>query len=82
MYKNYQDVDTIPKTCKRLREEGYKVSLCTLRGWVRQGILPAAYAGQKAQKALLYYPNVIKVLQEGTEPPEEVKRQILRLMQQ
>ena len=55
------------------------VSLCTLRGWVRQGILPAAYAGHKV---LLYYPNVIKVLQEGTEPPEDVKRQILRLMQQ
>ena len=39
----------------------------------------AAYSGNKA---LLYYPNVIKVLQEGTEPPEAVKRQILRLMQQ
>ncbi|MDR3767496.1 MAG: hypothetical protein Q3Y08_10780 [Butyricicoccus sp.] len=51
----------------------------TLRGWVRQGILPAAYAGRKV---LLYYPNVIKVMQEGTEPPENVKRQILRLMQQ
>lgn len=79
MYKNYPDVDTIPKIHKRLREEGYMVSLCTLRGWVRQGILPAAYAGHKV---LLYYPNVIKVLQEGTEPPEDVKRQILRLMQQ
>ena len=79
MYKNFPDVDTIPQIHKRLREEGYKVSVCTLRGWVRQGILPDAYAGQKV---LLYYPNVLKVLKEGTEPPEEVKRQILRLMQQ
>ena len=50
-----------------------------LRGLVRSGALKAAYSGNKA---LLYYPNVIKVLQEGTEPPEAVKRQILRLMQQ
>lgn len=79
MYKGFPEVDTIPNTHKRLREEGYHVSVCMLRGLVRSGALKAAYSGNKA---LLYYPNVIKVLQEGTEPPEAVKRQILRLMQQ
>ena len=75
MYKGFAEVDTIPNTHKRLREEGYHVSVCMLRGLVRSGALKAAYSGNKA---LLYYPNV----QEGTEPPEAVKRQILRLMQQ
>ena len=79
MYKGFAEVDTIPNTHKRLREEGYHVSVCMLRGLVRSGALKAASSGNKA---LLYYPNVIKVLQEGTEPPEAVKRQILRLMQQ
>lgn len=71
------DINTIPSTYQRLRAEGYAVSVCTLRRWVRQGILPAAYAGQKA---LIYYPNVIRVLQEGTEPPEEVKKKLARFM--
>lgn len=33
-----------------------------LRGLVRQGVLPAVKLGRKA---LLYYPNVIKLLTEG-----------------
>ncbi len=70
----WTDVATIPKTYLRLREEKYAVSMCTLRRWVRQGILPAAYAGQKA---LIYYPNVLKILREGTEPPEEIKNKML-----
>lgn len=62
MYKGFAEVDTIPNTHKRLREEGYHVSVCMLRGLVRSGALKAAYSGNKA---LLYYPNVIKVLQDG-----------------
>ncbi len=64
------DVNTIPKTYKRLKEEGYTISICTIRRWVRQGILPAAFAGQKA---LIYYPNLLKILHEGTEQPDFVK---------
>ena len=51
------DVNTIPKTYKRLKEEGYTISICTIRRWVRQGILPAAFA---VQKALIYYPNLLR----------------------
>lgn len=79
MIPNTCDVASIPQTYKRLHEEGYQVSMCTLRRWVRQGILRAAYAGQKA---LIYYPNVLQVLREGTEPPVEVQQQLFRLMQQ
>ena len=35
MYKGFAEVDTIPNTHKRLREEGYHVSVCMLRGLVR-----------------------------------------------
>lgn len=65
------DVNTIPQTYKRLKEEGYSVSLCAIRRWVKQGALPAAYAGQKA---LIYYPNLLKILREGTEQPNFVKQ--------
>ena len=65
------DVATIPKTYERLKKEGYAISLCTLRRWVKQGILPAAFAGQKA---LIYYPNLLKILREGTEQPDTMKQ--------
>lgn len=39
-----------------------------LRGWVRQGILPAARIGRTC---LIYYPNVLKLLHEGTGMPPE-----------
>ncbi len=65
------DVATIPKTYERLKKEGYAISLCTLRRWVKQGILPAAFAGQKA---LVYYPNLLKILHEGTEQPDTMKQ--------
>ena len=60
------NIDTIPKTYKRLREEGYKVSLCTLHGWVRNGTLPDAFCGEKRPRALINYENVMRILEEGT----------------
>lgn len=60
------DINTIPATYQRLREEGYRVSLCTLRGWVRNGTLPAAFCGEKRPRALVSYANVLRVLHEGT----------------
>lgn len=63
------DVNTIPATYQRLRAEGYRVSLCTLRGWVRTGILPAAFCGEKRPKALISYANVQRLLHEGTTRP-------------
>ena len=47
---------------------------------MRTGVIPAAYCGQKAY---LYYPNVMKVLMEGTPLPElppEVTDGIRRIM--
>ena len=48
MYKGFAEVDTIPNTHKRLREEGYHVSVCMLRGLVRSGALKAAYSASDA----------------------------------
>ena len=56
-------MDTIYNTYLRLRAEGYYVSESALRGWVRNGTLPATHCGRKA---LLYYPTVIRFLQEGS----------------
>ncbi len=60
------DINTIPGTYQRLREEGYKVSMNTLRGWVRNGTLPAALCGEKRPRALISYENVMRILREGT----------------
>ncbi len=52
------DINTIPATYQRLREEGYKVSMNTLRSWVRNGTLPAVLCGEKRPRALISYENV------------------------
>ena len=46
------DIGTIPSIHARLREEGYPISLCTLRGWVRNGfpVLPARRKMETAMK--------------------------------
>ena len=61
----FHETSTVPETYRRLHTEGHNISMCALRRWVRTGVLPATYAGQNA---LLYYPNVIRLLQEGTSP--------------
>lgn len=57
---------TIPQTLQRLKEEGYCVTQCALRSWVKTGKIPARYCGNKAY---LYYPNVILFLQGGDIAP-------------
>ena len=54
--KEFYDTASISETHRRLLAEGHHVSESALRGWVRQGILPAARIGRTC---LLYYPNVI-----------------------
>lgn len=66
MTKEFYDTASISETHRRLLAEGHHVSESALRGWVRQGILPAARIGRTC---LLYYPNVIKLLHEGTGVP-------------
>ena len=47
----------------RLVAEGYRVSEHSIRCWVRQGLIPAAYVGRKAY---INYDAVIAVLTSGT----------------
>lgn len=61
------EVGTIRQTLDRLHSERISVTESSLRTWVRTGVIPATYCGQKAY---LYYPNVMKVLMEGSPLPE------------
>lgn len=40
-------LDTIANTHRRLRENGYMVSECAVRAWIRQGLLPSIKCGRK-----------------------------------
>ena len=53
-------VVTIREAVERAKTEGYPVSEYALRQWVNTGAVPVRRIGQKA---LLYYPNLIKYLQ-------------------
>lgn len=53
---------TIREVRQRLIENGFHVSEYALRRWIKTGVLPAAFAGNKA---LISYTNVIKLLERG-----------------
>lgn len=55
-----RDVLTIREAVQRAKAEGMPISEYTLRLWVRTGEIPVRKVGQKA---LLYYPNLIRYLQ-------------------
>ncbi len=50
---------TIRQIHQQLLKNGYLVSECALRRWVKQGLLPAAYSGTKA---LISYDRVVELL--------------------
>lgn len=56
----YVKTGTIRQIQQRLVREGYQVSECALRRWVKQGLLPAAYSGTKA---LISYDRVLEILE-------------------
>ncbi len=56
--QTFFDTASISETHRRLLAEEHHVSESALRGWVRQGILPAARIGRTC---LLFYPNVLKL---------------------
>ncbi len=56
------NVGTIRQIHQQLLQNGYHVSECALRRWVKEGLLPAVYAGNKA---LISYNHVLEIL-EGT----------------
>lgn len=54
-----KNVLSINETVARSKLEGLPVTETALRRWVRDGTLHATYAGRKA---LLFWPNVVKLL--------------------
>ena len=54
------DVLTIREAVQRAKAEGLPVTEYTLRQWVKSGAIPARKVGQKA---LLFYPNLVRYLQ-------------------
>ena len=54
------DVVTIREAVQRAKTDGLPVSEYTLRMWVRSGAIPTRKVGQKA---LLFYPNLVRYLQ-------------------
>ncbi len=51
---------TIREAVQRAKDDGFPVSEYTLRQWVRTGAVPTRKVGQKA---LLFYPNLVRYLQ-------------------
>lgn len=56
---------SIREVHSRLVAEGYKISENSLRVWVKQGVVPAAFVGKKAY---INYDAVVSVLTKGTQP--------------
>ena len=54
------DVVTIREAVQRAKADGLPISEYTLRQWVKTGAIPARKVGQKA---LLFYPNLVRYLQ-------------------
>ena len=59
---------TIREIHQRLMEEGHNVRENTLRTWIKQGTLPAAYCGKTAY---INYDNVLGILMHGTPRPTD-----------
>lgn len=60
------NICTIREAVQRSKADGMPVSEYTLRQWVKSGAIPVRKVGQKA---LLFYPNLIRYLQcEDSEP--------------
>lgn len=54
------DVVTIREAVQRAKADGMPISEYTLRQWVKTGAVPTRKVGQKA---LLFYPNLVRYLQ-------------------
>lgn len=58
-------VGTIRQVHQRLVQEGYQISECALRKWIKEGKLPAIYSGNKA---LISYDRVLEALEAPSGP--------------
>ena len=63
------DMMRILYAVRRSKDEGIPISEYALRQWVRLGLIPAVSTGKKA---LIYYPNLVRYLQGGGHPVQEV----------
>lgn len=54
------DVVTIREAVQRAKADGLSVTEYSVRRWVRTGAVPARKVGQKA---LIFYPNLVRFLQ-------------------
>ena len=54
------EIVTIRQAVQRARDDDMPVSEYTLRQWIKSGAIPVRKVGQKA---LLFYPNLIRYLQ-------------------
>lgn len=54
-----RNILTINEAVARSKLEGIPIPETALRRWVRDGTLPAAFAGRKA---LIFWPNVVRLL--------------------
>ncbi len=54
------NVLTIREAVQRAKADGLPISEYTLRQWVRTGAIPTRKVGQKA---LIFYPNLVRYLQ-------------------
>ncbi len=53
------NVVTVREAVERAKQDGFPVSECALRRWIKTGAVPVRKAGKKQ---LLYYPNLLQFL--------------------
>ena len=53
-------VGTIRQVHRQLKQEGYQISECALRRWIKEGKLSAIHTGNKA---LISYNKVLEILE-------------------
>ncbi len=74
-----REVVTIREAVQRAKADGLPVTEYTLRRWIKSGAIPVRNVGQKA---LLFYPNLVRYLQceDGSDnpPPIQATSTVLR----
>lgn len=72
----YPDILSIARTAERCKAEGIPLSEKALRRFVKSGEIPSIQTGKKA---LLFFPNVRRFIEEGTETKEPEQGKIRRI---
>ena len=72
----YPDILSIAKTAERCKAEGIPLPEKALRRFVKTGEIPSIQTGKKT---LLYFPNVRRFIEKGTEANEPEQGKIRRI---